>query len=119
MKPVCNEEGDIFGLLDITKCLYGALEKMERAFGSSQVLYNAIEGVEKEWAGTPAQLTEYLESLRQHMSCPNLESVLDGTPPAEVKYKTNVRDIAIMMKELHTTAVLVHRHHNLAGIFTS
>ncbi|GAA5816933.1 hypothetical protein MFLAVUS_010468 [Mucor flavus] len=117
--PVCNEEGDIFGLLDITKCLYGALEKMERAFGSSQVLYNAIEGVEKEWAGTPAQLTEYLESLRQHMSCPNLESVLDGTPPAEVKYKTNVRDIAIMMKELHTTAVLVHRHHNLAGIFTS
>ncbi|CAO3609362.1 unnamed protein product [Mucor hiemalis] len=117
--PVCNEEGDIFGLLDITKCLYGALEKMERAFGSSQVLYNAMEGVEREWAGTPAQLTEYMETLRQQMSCPNLESVLDGTPPAEVKYRTNVRDIAIMMKELHTTAVLVQKHHNLAGIFTS
>lgn len=117
--PVCNEDGDIFGLLDITKCLYGALEKMERAFGSSQTLYNAIEGVEREWAGTPAQLTAYLETLRQQMSCPNLESVLDGTPPAEVKYRTNVRDIAIMMKELHTTAVLVQKHHNLAGIFTS
>ncbi|GAN07376.1 CBS/PB1 domain-containing protein [Mucor ambiguus] len=117
--PVCNEDGDIFGLLDITKCLYGALEKMERAFGSSRVLYDAIEGVEKEWAGTPAQLTEYMESLREKMSCPNLASVLDGTPPAEVKYRTNVRDIAIMMKELHTTAVLVQKHHNLAGIFTS
>ncbi|KAG2212291.1 hypothetical protein INT47_001650 [Mucor saturninus] len=117
--PVCNEEGDIFGLLDITKCLYGALEKIERAFGSSKELSSAIEGVEKEWTGTPAELTEYLESLRQHMSCPNLESVLDGTPPAEVKYRTNVRDIAIMMKELHTTAVLVQKHHNLAGIFTS
>jgi hypothetical protein len=92
---------------------------MERAFGSSQLLYNAIEGVEREWAGTPAQLTSYLDSLRQQMSCPNLESVLDGTPPAEVKYRTNVRDIAIMMKELHTTAVLVQKHHTLAGIFTS
>lgn len=75
--------------------------------------------MEKEWTGTPAELSEYLESLRQHMSCPNLESLLDGTPPAEVKYRTNVRDIAIMMKELHTTAVLVQKHHNLAGIFTS
>jgi hypothetical protein len=92
---------------------------MERAFGSSRVLYDAIEGVEKEWAGTPAQLTEYMETLRQHMSCPNLESVLDGSPPAEVKYRTNVKDIAVMMKELHTTAILVTKHHNLAGIFTS
>ncbi|KAI8992115.1 hypothetical protein BDF20DRAFT_832097 [Mycotypha africana] len=117
--PVCNEEGDIFGLLDITKCLYSALEKMERAFGSSRELYDAMENVEKEWAGTSVQMNQYMESLRQHMSCPNLESVLDGTPPAEVKYKTNVRDIAVMMKELHTTAVLVTKHHNLAGIFTS
>lgn len=88
---------------------------MERAFGSSQNLYHAIEGMEK----APSQLTQYLETLREKMACPNLQSVLDGTPPAEVKYRTNVRDIAVMMKELHTTAVLVQKHHNLAGIFTS
>ncbi|KAI8366588.1 hypothetical protein BD560DRAFT_372135 [Blakeslea trispora] len=120
--PVCNEEGDIFGLLDITKCLYGALEKIERTFETSQANYNqsVLEGMQKEWTHVPpAQLAEYMETLREQMACPNLQSLLDGTPPAEVKYKTNVRDIAVMMKELHTTAVLVTRHRSLAGIFTS
>jgi predicted transcriptional regulator len=84
---------------------------MERAFGSSQKLYDALEEAN--------QMNEYIEDLRDKMACPNLRSVLDGTPPAEVKYKTNVKEIAILMKELHTTAVLVTRHHTLAGIFTS
>ncbi|KAG0749162.1 hypothetical protein G6F57_003441 [Rhizopus arrhizus] len=118
--PVCNEEGDIFGLLDITKCLYEALEKMERAFGSSRKLYDALEGVEREWAGeSTGQMNEYMENLRESMSCPTLESVLDGTPPAQVRYKTNVKEIAVMMKELRTTAVLVTKSHKLQGIFTS
>ncbi|CAO3669872.1 unnamed protein product [Rhizopus microsporus] len=118
--PVCNEEGDIFGLLDITKCLYEALEKMERAFGSSQKLYDALEGVDQEWSGgNPAQLNEYMTHLRESMACPTLESVLDGTPPAQVKYKTNVKEIAVLMRELHTTAVLVTKSHKLQGIFTS
>ncbi|KAI8970855.1 hypothetical protein BDB01DRAFT_839868 [Pilobolus umbonatus] len=117
--PVCNDEGDIFGLLDITKCLYGALEKIERAFEPSQKLFDALEDAEREQSVNTVQLTEYLETLRDRMSCPNLASVLDGSPPAEVKYKTNVRDIAIMMKQMHTTAVLVTKHHKLAGIFTS
>ncbi|KAI7848245.1 hypothetical protein BDC45DRAFT_541168 [Circinella umbellata] len=117
--PVCNEEGDIFGLLDITKCLYEALDKMERAYGSSRKLYAALEGVEREWSSSPVQLVQYMEALRDRMSCPDLGSVLDGTPPAEVNIKTNVRDVARMMKEYHTTAVLVADREGLAGIFTT
>ncbi|KAI9486163.1 MAG: hypothetical protein EXX96DRAFT_516029 [Benjaminiella poitrasii] len=86
--PVCNDDGDLFGLLDITKCLYGALDKIKRA----------IE----------------LETLPTY----NLRSALTS-PQAEVKYRTNVKEIAVMMKELGTTAVLVTKHHHLAGIFTS
>lgn len=112
--PVCNDNGDIFGLLDITKCLYSALEKMERAFGSSASLYDALQGVEQEWS---VQLANYMEDLRDSMTCPRLESVLDV--PAKVKYRTNVREIAVLMKELGTTAVLVTKHQQLAGIFTS
>ncbi|KAJ2890720.1 hypothetical protein GGI21_006079, partial [Coemansia aciculifera] len=48
--PVCNEEGDVVGLLDVIRCMYEALEKMERAHQSSKALYAAIEGVEKEWS---------------------------------------------------------------------
>ncbi|OZJ03359.1 hypothetical protein BZG36_02985 [Bifiguratus adelaidae] len=131
--PVCNEDGDIFGLLDITKCFIEALNKMERAFGSSRKLYDALEGVEKEWAsnsGGPAQLVQYMEMLRDRMSCPDLTSVMDRSPPVEVGPKTTVREIARLMKEHHTTAVLVmekhSRHapvnpnaHPIAGIFTS
>ncbi|CAO3702364.1 unnamed protein product [Rhizopus stolonifer] len=117
--PVCNEEGDIFGLLDITKCLYEALDKMERAFGSSRKLYDALEGVEKEWTNSPIQLVQYMEALRDKMECPDLHSVLDGHAPAEVSLKANVRDVARMMKEYHTTAVLVTDNNGLAGIFTT
>lgn len=100
--------------------MYEALEKMERAFGSSRKLYDALEGVEREWAGeSTGQMNEYMENLRESMSCPTLESVLDGTPPAQVRYKTNVKEIAVMMKELRTTAVLVTKSHKLQGIFTS
>lgn len=117
--PVCNEEGDIFGLLDITKCLYEALDKMERAFGSSRKLYDALEGVEKEWSNGPIQLVQYMEALRDKMECPDLSTVLDGHAPAEVSVKTNVRDVARLMKEYHTTAVLVTDREGLAGIFTT
>ncbi|CDS14267.1 hypothetical protein LRAMOSA06437 [Lichtheimia ramosa] len=118
--PVCNEEGDIFGLLDITKCLYEALNKMERAYGSSRKLYDALEGVEREWnTNSPAQLVQYMEALREKMSCPDLTTVLDHSAPVQVPVKANVRDVARLMKEHHTTAVLVMDHGGLAGIFTS
>ncbi|KAG0947416.1 hypothetical protein G6F32_006203 [Rhizopus arrhizus] len=117
--PVTNEIGDIFGLLDITKCLYQALERMERAFGLSQKLYDALEGVERHWAKESTEVTDYLENMRKSMSCPTLESVLDEIPPAEVKHRTNVKEIAVMMRKVHTTAVLVTRSHTLQGIFTS
>ncbi|CAO3614927.1 unnamed protein product [Cunninghamella blakesleeana] len=118
--PVCNDEGDIFGLLDITKCFYEALDKMERAFGTSQKLYDALQGVEREWSNGPVQLVQYMENLRDRMSCPDLNSVLDGSAPAEVNVKTNVREVARIMKDYHTTAVLVtEKGGGLAGIFTT
>ncbi|KAG1243499.1 hypothetical protein G6F68_015806 [Rhizopus microsporus] len=53
------------------------------------------------------------------MECPDLSTVLDGHAPPEVNVKTNVREVARMMKEYHTTAVLVTDREGLAGIFTT
>ncbi|CAJ0845476.1 9573_t:CDS:2 [Entrophospora sp. SA101] len=118
--PVCNEDGDVVGLLDITKCLYEALEKMERAYGSSKKLYDALEGVEKEWSsGQVSPIMQYMSVLREKMACPDLTSVLDGSVPAEVGLKTTVRDAARMMRQFRTTAVLVMENNMIAGIFTS
>ncbi|KAK1976500.1 hypothetical protein LZ30DRAFT_734478 [Colletotrichum cereale] len=118
--PVMDENQDISGILDITKCFYDAMEKLERAYSSSRRLYDALEGVQSELGTSqPQQIIQYVEALRSKMSGPTLESVLDGRPPTTVSVRTSVREAAQMMKENRTTAVLVQDQGAITGIFTS
>lgn len=118
--PVMDENQDISGILDITKCFYDAMEKLERAYSSSRKLYDALEGVQSELGSTqPQQIIQYVEALRSKMSGPTLESVLDGKPPTTVSVRTSVKEAAMLMKENHTTAVLVQDQGQITGIFTS
>ncbi|CZR64373.1 probable CBS and PB1 domain protein [Phialocephala subalpina] len=118
--PVMDENQDISGILDITKCFYDAMEKLERAYSSSRKLYDALEGVQSELGSSqPQQIIQYVEALRSKMSGPTLESVLDGRPPTTVSVRTSVKEAAALMKENHTTAVLVQDQGSITGIFTS
>ncbi|KAL3472757.1 hypothetical protein BJX99DRAFT_234825 [Aspergillus californicus] len=118
--PVMDENQDISGVLDITKCFYDAMEKLERAYSSSRKLYDALEGVQSELGSSqPQQIIQYVEALRSKMSGPTLEIVLDGMPPTTVSVRTTVKDAAAMMKENHTTALLVQDQGSITGIFTS
>ncbi|EXJ96264.1 hypothetical protein A1O1_01390 [Capronia coronata CBS 617.96] len=118
--PVMDENQDISGILDITKCFYEAMEKLERAYSSSRKLYDALEGVQSEFGSSqPQQIIQYVEALRQKMSGPTLESVLNGLPPTTVSVRTSVKEAAQLMKENHTTAVLVQDQGSITGIFTS
>ncbi|MCJ1311435.1 hypothetical protein MMC25_005106 [Agyrium rufum] len=118
--PVMDENQDISGILDITKCFYDAMEKLERAYSSSRKLYDALEGVQSELGSSqPQQIIQYVEALRQKMSGPTLESVLNGHPPTTVTFRTSVQEAAKLMKENHTTAVLVQDQGSITGIFTS
>jgi CBS domain-containing protein len=118
--PVMDENHDISGILDITKCFYDAMEKLERSYTSSKKLYDALEGVQAELGSSqPRQIIDYVEAVRQRMSSPTLESVLNGLPPVTVSVRTSVKEAAQMMKENHTTAVLVQDQGQITGIFTS
>ncbi|KAL4990500.1 hypothetical protein BDW68DRAFT_154347 [Aspergillus falconensis] len=118
--PVMDENQDISGVLDITKCFYDAMEKLERAYSSSRKLYDALEGVQSELGSSqPQQIIQYVEALRSKMSGPTLESVLDGMPPTTVSVRTTVKEAASLMKENHTTALLVQDQGSITGIFTS
>ncbi|KAF2096841.1 CBS and PB1 domain-containing protein [Rhizodiscina lignyota] len=118
--PVMDENHDISGILDITKCFYDAMEKLERAYSSSRKLYDALEGVQAELGSSqPQQIIQYVEALRSKMSGPTLESVLTGLPPTTVSVRTSVKEAAGLMKENHTTAVLVQDQGAITGIFTS
>jgi CBS domain-containing protein len=115
-----DENHDISGILDITKCFYDAMEKLERAYSSSRKLYDALEGVQAELGSSqPQQIIQYVEALRSKMSGPTLESVLTGLPPTTVSVRTSVKEAASLMKENHTTAVLVQDQAQITGIFTS
>ncbi|KWU42243.1 CBS-domain-containing protein [Rhodotorula sp. JG-1b] len=124
--PVCNEDGDVVGLLDITKVFHESLEKLEKAYGSSQRLYTALEGAQEQFGGADAAATNpllaYVQALRDKMSFPDLGSILDArTTAATVGVKTSVRDAAKLMREKRTTAVCVVEGDGkkIAGIFTS
>jgi len=118
--PVMDENHDICGILDITKCFYDAMEKLERAYTSSRKLYDALEGVQAELGSSqPQQIIQYVEAIRTKMSGPTLESVLTGLPPTTVSVRTSVKEAAALMKENHTTAVLVQDQGQITGIFTS
>lgn len=54
------------------------------------------------------------------MAGPDLSTILETTPPPVlVNVRTTVREAAALMKEHHTTAVLVMDRERIAGIFTS
>lgn len=43
------ENGEVIALLDIAKCLYDAIARMERSVEKGKAIAAAVEGVEKNW----------------------------------------------------------------------
>jgi hypothetical protein len=43
------ENGEVIAILDIAKCLYDAIARMERAAEKGKAIAAAVEGVEKHW----------------------------------------------------------------------
>ncbi|KAG5648171.1 hypothetical protein DXG03_006126 [Asterophora parasitica] len=134
--PVCNEDGNVVGLLDITKVFHEALGKVERSSAASEQLFSAMAGVQSELGSVgsnpqAAAMLAWAEKLREKTALPDLTTVMDSrTQPATVGPKTTVREVAKLMKERRTTAVCVMEGVNpatpgftsgsrIAGIFTS
>lgn len=55
------ENGEVIALLDIAKCLYDAIARMERAAEKGKAIAAAVEGVEKHWGASVSGL--YLITL--------------------------------------------------------
>ena len=141
-QPVCNDDGDVVGLLDITKVFHEALAKVERGSTATSQLSAALAGVQSELgpglSGNPqaAAMLAYVHALRDRMALPDLTTVMDArTSPPTVTPRTSVREAARLMKERRTTAVCVMETNTgtsavsgasggvgipkLSGIFTS
>ncbi|KAH9964470.1 CBS-domain-containing protein [Russula dissimulans] len=131
--PVCNEDGNVVGLLDITRVFHEALDKVERGSSASEKLYSALAGVQSELGAglganpQTAAMLAYVEALREKTALPDLTTIMDShTQPAVAGPRATVREVARLMRERRTTAVCVMEptttpgaHPKIAGIFTS
>lgn len=70
------ENGEVIAILDITRCLYDAIVRMEKAAEQSSVIAAAVEGVERHRGSTASGwLTIIFTSTSVHMFILHLPSL--------------------------------------------
>ncbi|KAI9362419.1 golgi-body localization protein domain-containing protein [Zopfochytrium polystomum] len=133
--------GGVVGVLDITKCLYDALEKLDRAYENSRKALdavieagsNAASAAMKTGApvsGSAVAMMKYADMLKRQLSGPDLAGLLaeQSSAPPVVSINDSVLEAVKRMKAGKETAALVFDADagagddglgDLAGIFTS
>jgi hypothetical protein len=75
------EHGEVIAILDIAKCLYDAIARMERAAEKGKAIAAAVEGVEKHWGAAVSGLY-----LRYSLPLLNLHSTFEN----EIMHSTSL-----------------------------
>ncbi|KAL9422580.1 hypothetical protein AB3S75_034788 [Citrus x aurantiifolia] len=114
------ENGEVIALLDIAKCLYDAIARMERAAEKGKAIAAAVEGVEKHWGTSISGPNTFIETLRERMFRPSLSTII----PEKSKVVTiSPTDTVLMatkkMLELRLSSAVVTVENKPRGILTS
>ncbi|KAG1700352.1 hypothetical protein DVH05_012153 [Phytophthora capsici] len=117
--PVTDND-KVVGILDIAKCLYEAITKLEHAYRkSSDRLEETVKKLEASLSGsTEANL---FESLRQKLFLPTLSAIImEGSEVPILGLKSTAMDAARMMLIQKTSAVMIcDEAGRTVGIFTT
>ncbi|KAG6554557.1 hypothetical protein Mapa_003936 [Marchantia paleacea] len=115
------ENGEVVALLDITKCLYDAIARMERAAEKGNAIAAAVEGVERQWGNNAnAAPSNFIETLRERMFRPTLGSLLsEGAKVATVGLSDTVYTATKKMRDLRVNSVVITTNNKPQGILTS
>lgn len=113
------ENGEVLALLDIAKCLYDAIARMERAAEKGKAIAAAVEGVEKHW-GTSDSNTSFIETLREQIFKPLLSTIIpENSKPVTVSPTDSVLTTTKKMVEFRASCAVVTVNNKPRGIFTS
>ncbi|CAO2827366.1 unnamed protein product [Amaranthus hypochondriacus] len=117
------ENGEVIALLDITKCLYDAISRMEKAAEQGSAIAAAVEGVERQmgnnFAGWIAPAA-FIETLRDRMFKPSLSTIItENTKVATVSPSDPVYIAAKKMRDLRVNSVIITNGNKVLGILTS
>ena len=112
--PVLNGSGVIVGVLDIAKCLFDAITRMEKAQLSKGGMQNMMAKVGVEWAGghgaEAAALQELLGPMMKQVFAPTLSSVLGEADRASPRVGTHatVAQVGIVCTVPRTRVEVTH-----------
>ncbi|XP_028080977.1 CBS domain-containing protein CBSCBSPB5-like, partial [Camellia sinensis] len=114
------ESGEVIVLLDIAKCLYDAIARMERAAEKGKAIAVAVEGVEKQWGASIAGPNTFIETLRDRMFRPFLSTIIpENSRIATVSPTDTVLMATKKMVEYGMSSVVVAVENKTRGILTS
>ncbi|XP_008239489.1 PREDICTED: CBS domain-containing protein CBSCBSPB1-like [Prunus mume] len=114
------ENGEVIALLDIAKCLYDAIARMERAAEKGKAIAAAVEGVEKHWGTSTSGSNTFVETLREQLFRPSLSTII---PESSKVLTVSPTDTVLMttkkMQEMRVSSAVVTVDNKPRGILTS
>uniref|UniRef100_A0A5B7AQ34 Putative CBS domain-containing protein CBSCBSPB3 n=1 Tax=Davidia involucrata TaxID=16924 RepID=A0A5B7AQ34_DAVIN len=114
------ENGEVIALLDITKCLYDAISRMEKAAEQGSAIAAAVEGVERQWGSNFSAPSAFVETLRERMFKPCLSTIIsENAKVAIISPSDPVHVAAKKMRELRVNSVVIVTGNKIQGILTS
>ncbi|KAG8078910.1 hypothetical protein GUJ93_ZPchr0007g3249 [Zizania palustris] len=115
------ENGEVIALLDIAKCLYDAIARMERAAEKGKAIAAAVEGVEKHWgASVSGPNNTFIETLREQMFRPSLSTIIsENSKVVTIAPTDTVLTASKKMLELKVSSAVVAIENKPGGILTS
>ncbi|CAN6335675.1 unnamed protein product [Urochloa humidicola] len=114
------ENGEVIAMLDIAKCLYDAISRLEKAAEQGSAIAAAVEGVERQLGGNFSAPSALIETLRERMFKPSLSTIItENTKVAIISPTDPVCVAAQKMREFRVNSVVVATGNTLQGIFTS
>lgn len=113
------ENGEVIALLDITKCLYDAIARLEKAAEKGDAIAAAVQGVERQYGKNVSAPSNFVDMLREKLFRPSLGSIIqDSAKVATASPSETVYAAAKKMQELRVSAVIITVDNKPRGILT-
>ncbi|KAG6412375.1 hypothetical protein SASPL_125052 [Salvia splendens] len=114
------EKGEVVALLDIAKCLYDAIARLERAAEKGKAIAAAVEGVEKQWGTAVSGPNTFIETLRERLFTPSVSTIIgENSKIVTVDPSDTVLEATKKMLEVQASSAIVILENKPRGILTS
>ncbi|CAI0403934.1 unnamed protein product [Linum tenue] len=111
------ENGEVIALLDITRCLYDAISRLEKAAEQGTAIAAAVE--ERQW-GNNAPAPTFIETLKEKLFKPSLSTIIGDQNRVAIAAPSDPVSVAAKkMRDLKVNSAIVATGNKIIGILTS